>query len=166
METLIRFGHSIPQEAIEYGLLKKPPLRFQEVQSGNLKFVLDVAHNALGLEKLMREAQNIYPGKISVILGVSNMKNPSEFVETMAQHSNSIYLTSWHHDMLVSLQDIREIGLQVCPEKIERVEELAPILEDMISENRDQLVIICGSFYLLEGAVHELRRLGLGIDCI
>ena len=51
-----------------------------------------------------------YSQKINVVLGVANRKSPHEFIEAVANLNDSIYLSSWEHEMLSSLQEIAEAG--------------------------------------------------------
>ena len=162
--VLMNIGHSLNEQAIELSLYARPPLRFQEVCIGNSKIILDVAHNALALEKVLNEASKKFPQRLNVVLGVANHKPPHEFIAKVASHCDSIYLASWEHSMLMPIQELDRVGREMCPDKIVKAGEVRNVIEDIMRENKDELFVVCGSFFLLEGVVKELRDLGVQVE--
>lgn len=144
----LKIHYAIPISLPELFQIQRPPFRFQEIQHGSIKVIFDVAHNEEGMQSLLKKIN--HPAEF--VLGFSSERNVDAILELFKASLHRIYLV---HN--------KERGLI---EKSEHFQNHSPmsIQEGMqqafkSAKQNETTVCICGSFYLMEAALHTLALL-------
>lgn len=135
----------VSQEAIEYGLLHRPPCRFEII--GNCVF--DVAHNPDGFSRL-REALRLYFPKVDkfrFIVAFSKDKDWKSCIDCIAPIAEKIIAAP--HDVK-RLEDPRVLS------QYHRQVSTVAYLDEAVSD--EVVCVFCGSFYFLQTARLELGK--------
>lgn len=150
---------ALPQEAIEKGVHAQPLGRFQEVAPGLL---LDVAHNADGMEALLKALRRHYPGRgYRIALALSRGREVEEVVEPLRGAIAALHLVESSHPRLLPIDQLKK---QLPRLPIEPphgpLENLLPQLLDL-AQPQNELVVACGSCFMMEEAASWL---GSGLE--
>lgn len=157
---------NLKQSIVAEGTAVRPPCRFENVTlDGNLRAVLDVAHNPPAMQYLLEKLQSTYPEeKFRFVVGMSADKDIKQICEFLLEHLDvrSIHLVEAHHARAAKIEAI----LESCPKlKISRwnVEDrsitfqIKSALE--LARCNNEIVVVCGSVFLMAEA-----REALGFD--
>jgi dihydrofolate synthase/folylpolyglutamate synthase len=133
---------------IERGIQMRPSCRFE--QHG--RCIFDVAHNPAGIERLIEAVEYHFPGKKwSVVIGMSKDKDIRTCLKLLMSKASHLYLVpspslkrASLEEMGERLKDLHCSHFLTCASVTQGVKQS---LED--SEN---LVVICGSFYIMKEA--------------
>ena len=126
---LLKNHFSIPNHAIEQGLLAKLPGRFELLEPDVL---CDAAHNPAGLRALLHLLEMGYPGSnFRFGIALSNHKDHSDFINIL-ENSEIPY-----HWLLVEHERLQRKEKQI---SIDKLKELA--------RKKGELLVLCGSIYL------------------
>lgn len=155
---------NVPLASILAGLHALPPCRLERVFYKNQEIILDVAHNPDGLLHLFKALKKLYPGvSFSIICGFSQDKDLTSCLEIIAKAASSIYLTQAENSRAAEADTLKKILLQDSfPEEQIRIEKNVPsaVIQALReAKNTGHLLVICGSFFIMEAA----RRV-LGFD--
>lgn len=134
---------NISPAAIEEGILMRPPCRFEIFHD---KIVLDVAHNPDAIKKLIKAAKHHFPHKkFHFIVGFSKDKDAASCLLQL-NLAGKITCVGGFHPRLWRAEELGEIAKSFGIE----VKLSEKILLDATDPN--EIVIICGSFYLMSAA--------------
>ncbi len=169
--------------AMPEGLKARPPCRFERVRvrtpSRVVEVILDVGHNPDALTRLagMLELHEPRSRPIRVVMGLSRDRSVADCARPMMARAHTLHLGQSHSARAFSVEEMQaelaEAGL-----KTELSETLAntcsivthsegleaavrAALAAAAASTRDELLVVCGSCYLM----HEARR-ALGIEQI
>lgn len=137
---------------IPYGeeIEKVPPCRFEKRFYKGEEYILDVAHNPQGLERLFERVEQSNP---LVICGMSKGKDLRASLAVILKHTNRLAIISGKHARLASLDEMKES----CPgESVALYRTVTEAIEKLRGFGGP--TIICGSFFIMEEA---RRALGL-----
>ena len=163
------------EEAIDRGILIRPPCRFEQIQDysvggdgdddNGLTVVLDVAHNPPAMEYLVRKLKSTYPNsKFRFVVGMSSDKDLGQCGRSIMQVVNpdAIHLVEAAHPRAAKLEAIRdaEPRLRDCHCDLEDRSITRQIFKAkaLASEN-GEILVVCGSVFLMAEA-----REALGFD--
>lgn len=125
-----------------------PPCRFEKINFNGSEYILDVAHNPQGLQRLF---ERVGGKKLPVICGLSNGKDLKASLETILQYTDQLYLVSGNHERLESVEALKRIipnrYTQAYPSVSSAIESIEP---------NGNPVIICGSFFIMAEARKSL----------
>ncbi len=146
---------TIKQEALEKGLLDKPPCRFETCG----RFVLDVAHNPAGFESLLKAWKLHYPTKkFHAIIGLSSDKDLKTCLQKIAKEAEHLFLVQAPTPRAASTDKLKGI-----------LEELrlshftcCKSISEAIALAHDHAILVCGTFHIMQQAREEILRLQIG----
>ena len=160
-------GFPVTAESIEQGIRQtRWPGRFQVIPAHNSKpeYVLDVAHNPAGAWALRSTLSACYEDRrLIFIFGAMRDKAIAEMCEILFPLAECVIATQADNPRSATPQEIRnaasrmqiEIELSAdVPLALERAREIA-------AKNRDAVIVITGSIYVVGEA---MRQLGVSAD--
>jgi dihydrofolate synthase / folylpolyglutamate synthase len=131
----------VPLEAIERGLVVRPPCRFAVVDP-TLPLILDVAHNVDGFQRLYEALEEFYPKtRFHVLFAMGKEKNAEECARALLPKASRISCFSNGHERLHSAEALTGLlrNHQI---------DAAPVTLDEVLPGREPLVC-CGSFFIM-----------------
>lgn len=148
----------IPSHAQAAGLQALPPCRLEFRQMGECKVVLDVAHNPSGLRSLFQALQRSHPAhRYKIVIGLSDHKDLKGCIAELKKAGTNFYVVeapngrgAAAHELAQALAP-RSTAYDSIPSAVmQAIADADPSLE---------IVVICGSFYIMQEA-----RLALGMN--
>ncbi|MGD0664736.1 MAG: bifunctional folylpolyglutamate synthase/dihydrofolate synthase [Rhabdochlamydiaceae bacterium] len=147
----------IPEEAIEKGLLARPPCRFER----HGRFVLDVAHNVEGFQSLLKTWDYHHPGKkFTAIVGLSSDKDLEGCLTLLANRAEHLFLIAADSKRATSLEHLEEVlkrrnisNYTACPSIAQGIEQA---LDLALAGKHD--ILVCGSFYIMKQVREQVFR--------
>ncbi len=151
--------------AISKGLKVRPKGRFEVLTNLGPKAVIyDVAHNVDGFLELKKALNLFYPNeKIRMILGFSKFKDIEGCVEIIKTFAHFIHVISADNIKAVAQKEIQNalIKSKFSKYQIEEDTKKAIDFAKNQSKKNNEILLICGSFYVVyEGKIH-LQKLTL-----
>lgn len=153
VDFLSKNGFRINEKSIEKGLKNLHQNsgligRLQIIQQQPL-IILDVAHNADGVEKSLETVKRLNKGKLHILYGTSKDKNYSSIIELFPAAS-TIYLTTFPGERSLKKESLEEIK-NTSEKKIEKIftnsKQAFSDVNNRLSDN-DTLIVL-GSFFLI-----------------
>lgn len=144
LRTLAKIGFIIEESAFS-ALESAQPFRMQEFYIGNNLFICDVAHNPAGITRVLNDLCYKFKGLENVIavLGMSKGKMIKNCVEILAKRVKEIYFVSGHSEKLLPAHEISRFGQG-------ESWEIPAILENLSRSKSEKIILITGSFYIME----------------
>ena len=126
--------------------------RFQLIRN-NPPVILDVAHNEPAIKILLESAAGIYPKeKFHCICGFCSDKEYLPMLELLSRYCCSITLIPFDSERNVSPEEI----MQKIRKPLACPVNSASGFKDAFEKNRNNALLICGSFYVIESAFRIL----------
>ncbi|GMI01369.1 hypothetical protein TrLO_g1141 [Triparma laevis f. longispina] len=156
-------GLTIKDEAVEAGCAQRPPCRFEEkivtTPHGSVNIILDVAHNPPALFHLFDKLSKQNPGvKKRVVIGMSSdkdLKLCGEILTSNVENVDNIHLVEASHPRAAKIQDMIEKWEELKGSNYDindaSVEKQTRTALKLAQEN-NELLIVCGSVFLMAGA--------------
>jgi len=162
----------ISTEQINEGVKVRPSCRFEEFTISNsndipVKVILDVAHNPQALEYLMIKLQSNYSkSSLRIVVGFSadkDVKSCSDILLKSVSHPNKIHLVESPNPRAASISSILKSHptLTECnyiENKAKGVSSVSLQVKEALklAALDDELLVICGSFFIMAEARCEL----------
>lgn len=145
--------------SIKEGISIRPPFRFEK--KGEILF--DVAHNPDAIFHLIQALHTHYPDRrLRFLTGFSKDKEFDLCLDYMAQVAEKIYLVQADHKKAASIEELQRATPQgasfVCA-AYNRIKEGVFIAKKEAELAKD-LLIVCGSFYLMPEVISSLNEMG------
>lgn len=133
----------IDENTIKEGLKKvKNPCRFEYFEDKNL--IIDASHNPNGIKALRDNLDFYFPNqKRRFIFGCLKNKDYSKMMEILFEDGDEVYLNEFDYPNACSFEELTSS----CPVKAQKYENQ--------KLTNDKLNIICGSFYMIAGLIHN-----------
>ncbi len=151
----LKKNFEIPNSALEKGLFKKPPCRFEKVNFQNREIILDMSHNEEGLKYLFKEVNHKYPKQKKIVFySVAQGHDPKKTSEIIEQNADQIYLLDSPHSRLFPAKEIQK--------SLESPQQILPIekaLKEIQKLDAKALFIFTGSIFIMAPI-----RQGLGFE--
>jgi dihydrofolate synthase / folylpolyglutamate synthase len=149
----------IKEKDIEVGLQTRPPCRFEQIG----RAILDVAHNPAGFTRLIEAIDFHYPGKrFSAIVAMSRDKDVRTCLSILAARASHLYLVQSPALKALSVEEMSQILRQ---EGITHFTADLSIGESVCRALAlEELVVGCGSFYIMEELRQEVLRIEIAHD--
>jgi dihydrofolate synthase/folylpolyglutamate synthase len=133
------------------------------------EIILDVAHNSHGLEKLLYNLRQENPKSfIRVICGFSANKDKSDIFRIIGSYSDLVYLVAAQHPRATPYEELceeletfllnhnydKDRLFRDLDNEYRRTKQviLKALEESSLSKNKEELILICGSFYFMSEA--------------
>lgn len=142
IEFLNENGYDIPFESIRKALKTVFwTCRMQYLKKQNI--LLDGTHNPDGARVLKQSLDFYFPDKKRVwIYGSLTTKDYKKVMETLFEPNDEVYFFNFEYPNAVKLKDLQKYKTNSAPMNLKD-------LDYLLHENRDKLIIISGSFYML-----------------
>ena len=152
----------VSPQALEKGLLKVQPFRFQRVKAFGKTFVIDVGHNAMSIERVISDCKAEFGEDVRVVLCASKGKSPSEFISLVFSMTLCVHFTSSDHLRMVPVADMMQASSQLglTPHHSAPISELLPHLKTLV----DSATLIIGSCFLIESLVDSFKSEGIDLE--
>jgi dihydrofolate synthase/folylpolyglutamate synthase len=153
----------IEDEVIEKAILKRPKCRFEIFLKENFPraVILDVAHNPDGFKNLFRSAKKCFPkNPIRVVFGFSKGKDVKESVRIISSNSSFVHLVDTFHEKLLKKSTLYRHFRKEGNKKVSFEKNIKSSVEKAIklAKERGEIVIVCGSFFIMKEALAVLNR--------
>lgn len=153
----------IPAQTMELGTGIRPPCRFEVIESvEGLQIVLDVAHNPPALKYLIHKLTRTFPGKeFRFVIGMSSDKDLRQSAEHLLSvtQAGAVHLVQAAHPRAASLEAMIEAEPRlrdgVWDEKDRSITKQIEAAQ-VIAREKDEVVVVCGSVFLMAEARHAL----------
>ncbi len=156
-QALKLLPYHLNDQDIEIGLKSRPACRFEQI--GNVIF--DVAHNPAGISRLLEAMEVHFPGRrFSVMIGMSKDKDVRKCLSMLAEKASYLYLVQSPALKAISVEEMSEILRQ---EGIGHFTAGSSIKESIALAFED-LLVVCGSFYIMKEAREEVVRIQVAHD--
>ncbi|GMH69797.1 hypothetical protein TrST_g4691 [Triparma strigata] len=156
-------GLKISPSAVAEGCKKRPPCRFElttctSLTNKSVPVILDVAHNPPALLHLFSKLSTSHPSsKKRIVIGMSSDKDLSECGKILLSNVSptSVHLVEASHPRAAKIPDILEACPGLSPARYDLdepcVEKQTLLAIEEAAEN-DEVLIVCGSVFLMAGA--------------
>ena len=129
-------------------------------RNGNMKFILDGAHNSHAVRRLVETLDEYYPGqKFHCVFGALRDKDVGEMLKLMAPHVSCWHITRTPYPRFRELADLQneleKLGLNVSSAGEFSKEYLDQVCSS-VTDNSP--ILITGSLYMIGAAVQELKN--------
>ena len=150
--------YQLTSQDIEIGLKSRPACRFEQV--GNVIF--DVAHNPAGICRLLEAMEFHFPGRqFSVLIGMSKDKDVRKCLTMLAEKASHLYLVQSPALKAMTVEEMVDILRQ---EGITHFTAGLTIQESIAALTAEELLLVCGSFYIMKEAREEVVRIQVAHD--
>lgn len=142
---------SISPHAIEQGLKIRPPCRFEKI--GNV--ILDVAHNPDAMRRLLQACRLHFPAmRIRLVFGISEDKEITECLRIGAAAAEHMHLVEASSPRAAKKEHLAEIltGIGYRSFSIENTVSEGVLEAIETAGQRQELVLVCGSFFIMSDA--------------
>jgi dihydrofolate synthase/folylpolyglutamate synthase len=169
-EVLRQQSYHLTDEQIERGLQGRQPLRCYKTQYDRghfaLPLVLDVGHNPDGLQRLLSSVQVDFPGKrLRVVLGMSASKDLTQAFEVVFSFASIVHFISAEHFRLKPFNELESLGREINAEKVGVSGPVTPTLIQVLDlASEDDVVVICGSFFIMKDVYEALGPAGVDLE--
>lgn len=130
--------------------------------NGQVRFILDGAHNSHAVKRLVETLSQYYPGqKFHCVFGTLKDKDVGEMLKLMAPHVSHWHITKTPYPRFRELDDLRELlaglGLNVASEGLLSREFLDQVSAAASADDAAP-VLITGSLYMIGECVQALKN--------
>jgi dihydrofolate synthase/folylpolyglutamate synthase len=158
-QALKLLPYPLSEEDIETGLESRPACRFEQV--GNVIF--DVAHNPAGISRLLEAIEVHFPGRsFSVVFGMSKDKDVRKCLSLLAEKADHLYLVPSPALKAISVQEMSEILRQDGFDRFTAGLSIQESINKALAA--EELLVVCGSFYIMKEAREEVVRVQIAHD--
>lgn len=145
------FNH-LTDADIRYGLTQRPQCRFERI--GN--FIFDVAHNPDGISRLFSAASELDKSKkIRTVIGLSSDKDIQGCLAEVVKYSSWVYLVETGRDKTVKLSELEAVMHALGCFNFTKCFSISQAV-DLASKKSSDLIVVCGSFYIMDKAKSAL----------
>ncbi|MBS0622933.1 MAG: bifunctional folylpolyglutamate synthase/dihydrofolate synthase [Verrucomicrobia bacterium] len=151
--SFIEENRKIAQVALEYlqapttGLDALPPCRFEQIG----RVIFDVAHNAHGLEALLRQLGD-RPVRFAVAFS-KDRRSAVEGLQVLAASKAPVHLLEVPHSRMLKLEQLCDLFPGRAAQPSGRIDQVLPWIVNHFQET----VVVCGSCYLMDSAFAALK---------
>ena len=134
-------------------------------RNGNMKFILDGAHNSHAVRRLVETLDEYYPGqKFHCVFGALRDKDVGEMLKLMAPHVSHWHITRTSYPRFRELADLQD--------ELNKLELTVASAGEFSKEYLDEVcscvtdsspILITGSLYMIGATVQELKN---DFDCL
>lgn len=159
IEAFKTLGGSVKEESIKAGLENVRWIGRMERLNKNPMVVIDGAHNIDGIRTLKESVKEYFSyNKLILILGILGDKQVKEMVNTIGSLGEDIILTEPHNERAESLE-VMESYLKEENKNVYKIMNYREAYEKALElANEDDLILICGSLYMVGDMRKEITR--------
>jgi dihydrofolate synthase/folylpolyglutamate synthase len=153
----------LSNEAIQKGIQCRPRFRYEKhrLQEGQT-LIFDVAHNLPAFQCLFEQIQKEHPEKsLHVVLGMSKDKDIESCLQYICKHVDALYLVPTAlKERTMDIQLIVKMVKHLSPSlPVYGYETISEAIESVFKKtNSPDLIIVTGSFYIMDKAYTTFRK--------
>jgi dihydrofolate synthase/folylpolyglutamate synthase len=160
---LLSSSYSISDHALDAGLTVRPPCRFEIFRVGqpSQTVVLDVAHNVAGFERFFQALSSNFPGRpVRLIVGLSSDKDRRRCLDVLAKQNCPVHFVQGAYSRAVPAKELACEFAALSGRQVPVHDTVALALREALNAAvlSDQVVAVCGTFYIMAEA-----RAALGV---
>ncbi len=161
VDALRKAGMDIPAECAEKGIASgHMDARFDRV-CVSPEIVFDVGHNPQGIDELCDILDRSVQGGVIVIFAAMRDKDYSYAVSRLAKRADIFFAVApIGNDRAAPSADIAALAAKNCG-GVEDAGTVSRALEKALALRKDEMILVCGSFYIMEEAAKYLKNCGL-----
>ncbi|QLE55629.1 folylpolyglutamate synthase/dihydrofolate synthase family protein [Nostoc sp. TCL26-01] len=151
VEVLQAQGWQISATAIVNGMAKTQwPGRMQWVNWHNHKLLIDGAHNPAAAQVLRNYVDSLKPPSVTWVMGMLATKDHADIFQVLLQPNDQLYLVPVPDNKSAHPEELAQLAISICPELslCQTSSDLLLALE-FACNARDNLIVLCGSLYLI-----------------
>lgn len=153
IQILQQQGWKIPDSAIQIGMAKTKWLgRLQWTSWNNYPLLIDGAHNPAAAQSL-RQYVDTLEKPISWVMGILSTKDHADILQALLRPGNELYLVPVPDHSTAHPETLASLAKNICPTlaNLQTFDDLFEALKIAIenNSNRDNVVVLCGSLYLV-----------------
>lgn len=150
IEELIRLGIIISKDNIVSALSKVKWMVRLEVVKKKPLVIIDGAHNKDGIRMLLESIKEYFDyNKLNLIIGILADKEVEEMVELIADEAEKIICVTPNSDRAELAKNLKEMVSKFNPNCTSEQNYLTAYEKSFESCNEDDLLLICGSLYMV-----------------
>ena len=152
----LKESFNLKDVAVQNALLMNLPCRFQKLKFLNRDFVLDMSHNADGINRFKEELDNEYPGRsVRVFTSMSLHHNYEKNLKSLQKITPHVEVLDIQHERLMSSETLLDaLGL-------DHALKLSETLEKIKSLDPSVLIVFIGSIFIMKDV---LKMLGQDVE--
>jgi len=164
LEQLRLCGVVVDEQVIQDGLQSVEWAGRQQILSEKPLVMADVAHNPDGMYALVNSLRSMYEGReIHAVVSMRRGKQADVCVGLLAPHCKVFYATAANADRVMPAEDLAALASAHCAD-VKTCETVTNAVKMALKAAQDgDLVLICGSHYMMEEAYLEVQNSGFGI---
>lgn len=147
----------ISPESLELGLSFRPPCRFEKIGQA----IFDVAHNPDAIFYLLRALHIFYPeSKFQFVVGFSKDKDYPSCLDLIADAAAHIHLVRAESPRAATLEELAAALHQEDPQLFTAHPSIEEAVKIAYAQTvaQQEILVICGSFYIMENAKAALLQ--------
>lgn len=161
LEVLASRSFPVGPASLQTVTTSHQPFRFQRAVVQGVEVVLDVGHNSTAVTRFLADIRRAFPGRaLQVIIGMSANKDIRAILEIVIEQATRVSALSIDHPRLLSSSDLFSLLSSINSAKAAfhgGKEVIAKVLNSCVPED---LVLICGSCFIMAAAQEALDTLG------
>lgn len=160
IKALRDMGYKIDDTSIYKGLeMSKWPGRF-EVVGSNPYIILDGGHNIQGVKELIRGVRNYFNDKkIKIVCGMLKDKEYNDMIEELSNICDDFVTVTIDNPRALEAVEIQKQLINIGKRAI-AIDDIEEATEYVLNNIDYDVVIFCGSLYLIGGVRTKLREMG------
>lgn len=161
VEALRREGYDISDTAVCHGLKScHMPARFDKVSDKPL-IILDAGHNPQGIDALAALMDKMQGRSTRIVFAVMADKEYLYAIEKLSQRAKSFYgVTLSDFPRALPAEQIAEIASRYCKDAC-AFSAVPQALDAALQDIGEDCLLVCGSFYVMERAMQDLKNRGI-----
>lgn len=151
LKILQQKGWQISQAAIQDGMAKTRWLgRLQRTTWRDHPLLIDGAHNCAAAQALRQYVDTLHK-PVSWVMGILSTKDHAEIFQALLRPGDRLYLVPVPDHSTADPEALATLAKSVCPalDSCQPCGELFEALQTAIDTNNSELVVLCGSLYLV-----------------
>lgn len=147
--THLAQNRAIDPNAIEQGLLCRPPCRFERVPNTIPEIVLDVGHNPNAILRLKETFQQHFPDRTChIVCGFSKDKDVSACLEILASWATDLGFIQANHERAMPLSMLNQLAQGIPSKSFPSIKRALEWTCDRAAV-MGGVVLVCGSFFIM-----------------
>ncbi|MBV9388826.1 MAG: bifunctional folylpolyglutamate synthase/dihydrofolate synthase [Chroococcidiopsidaceae cyanobacterium CP_BM_ER_R8_30] len=152
LQSLQQRGWEISREAIVTGMAKtRWPGRLEWTTWRNHQLLIDGAHNSGAAISLRQYVDTLDVESVTWVVGILSSKDYAEILSAILRSGDRLYAVPVPDHAAVDPTDLVDLAYSVCSDLSDRraYPDLVTALDAAITFAEDNLVVLCGSLYLI-----------------
>jgi dihydrofolate synthase / folylpolyglutamate synthase len=151
---LLQRHFTLTDSCIDEALKIRPACRFEQVG----RVILDVAHNPAGFHRLLEAFDYHFPHRpMTAVVGISSDKDMAACLRVLAERARHLFLVPSPALKAASVKEMGQILSRLGMRHFSSHSSIQEGVKKSLTQS-DDLVVICGSFYIMKEARVEISQ--------